>query len=81
MTAFAAVFGMVPVALAVSDGAEWRNGLGYLIIGGLASSTLLTLIVVPAVYVMVAGAGERIGRLAGWITGQGKRPPAEAPAE
>jgi HAE1 family hydrophobic/amphiphilic exporter-1 len=81
MTAFAAVFGMIPVALAVSDGAEWRNGLGYLIIGGLTSSTLLTLIVVPAVYVMVAGAGERIGRLAGWITGQGKRPPTEAPAE
>jgi len=63
MTAFAAVFGMIPVALAVSDGAEWRNGLGYLIIGGLTSSTGLTLIVVPAVYVMAGNAGEVFGRL------------------
>ncbi|MAW81249.1 MAG: acriflavin resistance protein, partial [Parvularcula sp.] len=48
MTAFAAIFGMIPVALSSSDGAEWRNALGYLIIGGLSSSTILTLLVVPA---------------------------------
>ena len=50
MTAFAAIFGMIPVALSNSDGAEWRNSLGYLIIGGLASSTILTLLVVPVVF-------------------------------
>ncbi|WP_425408214.1 efflux RND transporter permease subunit [Hyphococcus sp.] len=54
MTAFAAIFGMIPVALSSSDGAEWRNSLGYLIIGGLSSSTILTLLVVPAAY-MVPG--------------------------
>lgn len=54
MTAFAAIFGMIPVALSSSDGAEWRNALGYLIIGGLSSSTILTLLVVPAAY-MVPG--------------------------
>ncbi|MCK5745022.1 MAG: efflux RND transporter permease subunit, partial [Oricola sp.] len=54
MTAFAAIFGMIPVALSGSDGAEWRNALGYLIIGGLSSSTILTLLVVPAAY-MVPG--------------------------
>lgn len=48
MTAMAAVFGMIPIAISTSDGAEWRNALGYLIIGGLTSSTLLTLFVVPA---------------------------------
>ena len=48
MTALAAVFGMIPVALASSDAAEWRNELGALIIGGLSTSTLLTLVVVPA---------------------------------
>ncbi len=48
MTALAAIFGMIPIALSNSDGAEWRNALGYLIIGGLTSSTLLTLFVVPA---------------------------------
>ena len=48
MTAFAAIFGMIPVALSSADGSEWRNAMGSLIIGGLTSSTLLTLIVVPA---------------------------------
>jgi len=83
MTAFAAVFGMIPVALAVSDGAEWRNGLGYLIIGGLTSSTILTLIVVPAVYVMIGNAGESLGRLSIWIKSRMALKPRkqQAPAE
>ncbi|MBT8111984.1 MAG: efflux RND transporter permease subunit [Gammaproteobacteria bacterium] len=54
MTAFAAVFAMLPVALTTSDGAEWRNSMGFIIIGGLSSSTLLTLLVVPAAYVLPA---------------------------
>ncbi|OGT81648.1 MAG: acriflavin resistance protein [Gammaproteobacteria bacterium RIFCSPLOWO2_02_FULL_61_13] len=54
MTAFAAVFAMLPVAFATSDGAEWRNSMGFIIIGGLSSSTLLTLLVVPAAYVLPA---------------------------
>jgi hydrophobic/amphiphilic exporter-1 (mainly G- bacteria), HAE1 family len=52
MTAFAAIFGMIPVALSNSDGAEWRNSLGFLIIGGLSSSTILTLLVVPAAFMV-----------------------------
>jgi len=52
MTAFSAIFGMVPVALATSDGAEWRNALGALLIGGLTSSTILTLAVIPAVFMI-----------------------------
>jgi HAE1 family hydrophobic/amphiphilic exporter-1 len=64
MTAFAAVFAMVPVALATSDGAEWRNSMGFIIIGGLSSSTLLTLLVVPAAYVLPADI-ERCWR---WVT-------------
>ena len=50
MTALAAVFGMFPVALAQSDAAEWRNSMGFIIIGGLTTSTFLTLLVVPAAY-------------------------------
>jgi len=52
MTAFAAIFAMLPVALTTSDGAEWRNSMGFIIIGGLSSSTLLTLLVIPAAYVL-----------------------------
>jgi len=54
MTAFAAIFAMLPVAFATSDGAEWRNSMGFIIIGGLSSSTLLTLLVVPAAFVLPA---------------------------
>jgi len=60
MTAFAAVFGMIPVLVASSDGAEWRNVMGAIIIGGLASSTLLTLLVVPAAYSLIDSTGSRL---------------------
>lgn len=63
MTALSAIFGMIPVALATSDGAEWRNALGALLIGGLASSTILTLIVVPAAFVIP----RDVARLLRWI--------------
>ena len=50
MTTIAMVFGMLPIALASGAGAEWKNGLAWVIIGGLTSSLFLTLIVVPVVY-------------------------------
>jgi HAE1 family hydrophobic/amphiphilic exporter-1 len=53
MTAFSTVFGMIPVAISTADGAEWRNPMGILGVGGMLSSTLLTLVVVPVVYTLV----------------------------
>ena len=50
MTTLAMVFGMMPIALATGAGAESKNGMAWVIIGGLISSLLLTLILVPAVY-------------------------------
>jgi len=50
MTTFAMIFGMMPIALGSGDGAEMKNGMGWVIIGGLASSMILTLVVVPVVY-------------------------------
>jgi len=50
MTTFAMIFGMLPIALASGNGAEMKNGMAWVIIGGLTSSMLLTLIVVPVVY-------------------------------
>lgn len=52
MTAFSTIFGMIPIAVASSDGAEFRNAMGVIVIGGLLSSTLLTLVVVPTVYTL-----------------------------
>ncbi len=50
MTTFAMIFGMMPVAFAVSEGSEFRAPMGQAVIGGLITSTLLTLFVVPVVY-------------------------------
>ena len=53
MTTFAMVFGMVPVAFALGEGSEFRSPMGQAVIGGLLTSTLLTLFIVPVVYSML----------------------------
>ena len=50
MTTIAMVFGMLPIALASGPGSGWKNGLAWVIIGGLISSLFLTLIIVPVIY-------------------------------
>ncbi len=50
MTTFAMVFGMLPIALGVGEGAETRAPMGISVIGGLLTSLILTLIVVPSAY-------------------------------
>ena len=52
MTTLAMIFGMVPLALAIGQGAEMRAPMARAVIGGLVTSTLLTLIVVPVVYTL-----------------------------
>ncbi|MEE9904766.1 MAG: efflux RND transporter permease subunit [Chlorobium sp.] len=51
MTTFTLVFGLMPIALSGSSGSEWKSGLAVALIGGLASSMFLTLLVIPVVYV------------------------------
>ncbi len=50
MTTLAMVFGMVPLAFAISEGSEMRAPMGQAVIGGVITSSLLTLVVVPVVY-------------------------------
>ncbi len=50
MTTFAMIFGMLPIALAVGEGAEARAPMGIAVIGGLLTSLVLTLVVVPSAY-------------------------------
>ena len=68
MTALAAVFGMLPVALAQSDAAEWRNAMGFIIIGGLTTSTFLTLLVVPAAYAAASDLSGGVSKLRAKLT-------------
>ena len=59
MTTLATILGMLPIALGVGAGAELRQSMGVVLIGGLFTSAILTLVVVPLVYILVEGWIER----------------------
>ena len=50
MTTFALIAGMMPVAIGAGEGADFRAPLGRAVIGGVITSTLLTLLVIPTFY-------------------------------
>ena len=68
MTSISMVFGMLPVALAISEGGEVRAPMAVCVIGGLITSTLLTLVVVPVIYTYI----DRIvsSRILRWLGGK-----------
>jgi len=53
MTTFATIFGVLPLALGLGPGAEMRAPMARAVIGGMTSSTLLTLVVIPVVYTVI----------------------------
>lgn len=53
MTTLAMIFGMLPIAIASGAASEIKNGMAWVIIGGLTSSMILTLFVVPSVYLII----------------------------
>ncbi len=52
MTSIATMLGLVPMALGIGDGGELQAPLARVVIGGLLASTLVTLVLVPAVYTL-----------------------------
>jgi cobalt-zinc-cadmium resistance protein CzcA len=50
MTALAAAFGLIPMVLSTGTGSEVQRPLATVVIGGLVTSTILTLLVIPALY-------------------------------
>ncbi len=60
MTTCAMIFGMLPLSLGFAEGGEWRQAMGTVIIGGLASSLILTLFLVPMIYNTWLGWWERV---------------------
>ena len=60
MTTIAMIAGMLPIALASGSGAEVKNGMAWVIIGGLSSSLLLTLFLVPSMYMIVESLKNRV---------------------
>ena len=65
MTTLALIAGMVPVALGIGEGADFRAPLGRAIIGGTITSTILTLLVIPTVYEIM---DEMRLKVSGWFS-------------
>ncbi|WP_066658886.1 MULTISPECIES: efflux RND transporter permease subunit [unclassified Sphingomonas] len=61
MTTVAMVAGMVPTALSLNGDGSWRAPMGITVIGGLILSTLLTLLIVPALFSLALGMERRVG--------------------
>ena len=70
MTSFAAVFGVLPIALGHGAGAELRQPLGIAVVGGLLVSQLLTLYITPVVYFY-------LDKVDSWLSGRNRREPVE----
>ena len=69
MTTFAMIFGMMPIALGIGEGAETRSPMALATIGGLLTSLFLTLLVVPVAYDVLGALQEKTARksLAGGV--------------
>ena len=80
MTTIAMVGGMLPSALAVGSGGEFRTPMAVAVIGGLISSTLLSLVFVPAVFVLMDDIGRFVWRLFGRFVGETDEPLTDAAA-
>ena len=60
MTAFSTIAGILPIAIGFGAGAESRRPMGVAVVGGMLTSTFLTLLVIPVVYVVFSQlAGRR----------------------
>ncbi|MES2262525.1 MAG: efflux RND transporter permease subunit [Pseudomonadota bacterium] len=67
MTTLAMIFGMLPMAIGLGDGGETQAPMGRAVIGGVITSTLLTLVVVPVAYTYLDSLGKRCAR---WFGGR-----------
>jgi HAE1 family hydrophobic/amphiphilic exporter-1 len=85
MTTSTMVFGMLPLALALGAGSEMRQGMAVVVIGGLISSTLLTLVLIPVMYTYVEGWRENVPMFFRKVVWAAKLPwkarPASVPEE
>jgi HAE1 family hydrophobic/amphiphilic exporter-1 len=83
MTTVAMVMGMAPTAFGIGQGAEWRQPMAIAVIGGLISSTILSLVLVPVFYEIFDDLEQWLKRrFAGLVTRElGEPPAAQAPAK
>ena len=77
MTTIAMVGGMLPAAIGLDSGGEFRAPMAVAVIGGLISSTILSLVFVPAVFVLMDDIGNGIWRVFGRFIGPVDEPTAQ----
>jgi hydrophobe/amphiphile efflux-1 (HAE1) family protein len=65
MTSLAMIFGMLPMAIGVGEGGEFQAPMGRAVMGGIVTSTLLTLVVVPVAYSYLDSWGKKAARILG----------------
>ncbi len=83
MTTFALIAGMLPIALGSGEGSQFRAPLGVAVIGGVITSTLLTLVAIPTFYEILDETREKVLHLAARLI-RGRRPstsPSAVPEE
>ena len=78
MTTLAMIFGMLPMAIGMGDGGETQAPMGRAVIGGVITSTLLTLVVVPVAYTYLDNLGKRATR---WFRRKGHHEAVDAVGE
>jgi hydrophobic/amphiphilic exporter-1 (mainly G- bacteria), HAE1 family len=84
MTSLVLILSMLPVALKLGEGGEVRAPIGAVLVGGMATSTVLALLYVPVAYTYFDSLGQLVGRLVRWrlrLPSWKSRGPAPAPAQ
>jgi Cu/Ag efflux pump CusA len=69
MTSLATVIGLIPTAMALESGTEANQPLALAVVGGLTSSTVLSLFLLPTLYLLIAKRGNRVE--AAWAEREG----------
>jgi HAE1 family hydrophobic/amphiphilic exporter-1 len=59
MTTLTSILGLVPMSLGIGEGAEVQAPMARVVIGGMLTSTLITLLAIPTIYAIIEGAGRR----------------------
>ncbi len=78
MTALAFIIGLLPLVLATGAGANARIHLGFTVLGGMLAATVFGILLIPGLYVMFQGIGDKIGVWIGNREPEPKEPTPEA---
>ena len=76
MTAIATILALIPLAIGLNEGSIIASELATVVIGGLFSSTFLTLIAIPVIYSLVEGGKDGLARRFGWRRTEAEAVPA-----